>query len=540
MMATRTLDCVVVGPHERDFRQVAADAKRKERYSGAYNEIKTNSALLNGERLTYPELLSRAVHQATGRDPQLNVFRQANFAVCYLTSFLRRRGHAVEPLNFFTLEKDRLKELLADKPKTVAITTTFYVDAAPIAEVVSFVREHAPSTRILVGGPHMYNTSEDYDQETQGFIYEQIGADVYILDSQGEATLDRVVNAVKEGDELGRIPNLVYRSSSGFSRTPREIENNNLDAHLIDWSSFDPAFYTPTVYIRTARSCPFTCAFCNYPTMAGAHVIASEDLLIAEMRYLHERGVKNLVFVDDTFNVPLPRFKSLLRKMISSGFDFRWVSFFRCSNADDEAFELMKKSGCLGVFLGIESGDQQVLNWMNKSAKLDRYRYGLRKLNEHGIVTFAAFIVGYPGETEASARNTFEFIQETQPTFYTPQLYYHDLRSPIHKKAAEFQITNSGYSWTHRGMDWKTASTWVLRMIADIPTSVPMPLYSHSLWGIAYLVERGFSIETQQKFGQIAREMLAAGYSDPNADTSDSFRRLVSLVGKDGRNVGTL
>src|SRR5262245_35777866 len=103
-MKTRKLDCLVVGHHERDFRKVAAEAKRVEQFSGAYNEIKTNSVLLQGERLTYPELLRRAVREGTGHDPQLNIFRQPGFAVCYLTSFLRRQGHAVEMVNSFTLE----------------------------------------------------------------------------------------------------------------------------------------------------------------------------------------------------------------------------------------------------------------------------------------------------------------------------------------------------------------------------------------------------------------------------------------------------
>jgi radical SAM PhpK family P-methyltransferase len=530
MLSTRTLDCIVIGHHERDFRKVAADAKRMERFSGGYNEIKTNSVLLNGERLTYPELLNRAVRSVTGLDPQLNIFRQPGLAVCYLTSFLRRRGHAVEPVNFFTMDQPLLKSLLEERPKAVAITTTLYVDAAPIAEVVEFVREHSPTTRIIVGGPHIYNVSEDHDPETQEFIFKEMGADIYILDSQGEATLDRVLQALKLGGGFGFIPNLVYQGKSGFRRTGREPEDNHLDEHLVDWSTFDPKFYLPSVYMRTARSCPFSCAFCNYPTMAGKHVTASEDPLIGEMRYLHERGVRSILFVDDTFNVPLPRFKSLLKKMIEARFNFRWVSFFRCSNADEEAFELMKQSGCLGVFLGIESGDQRILDAMNKSAKLERYRYGIKRLNELGIVTFGAFIVGYPSETDESARNTLEFIQSTQPTFYTPQIYYHDLRSPIHKQAKEYGITSSGYSWTHKSMDWKAASSWVLRMIRETPDSTPIPLYSMSLWGILYLVERGFSVDVQRKFGNIAREMMIAGYPDQNPDQGDAFQRLTALV----------
>jgi radical SAM superfamily enzyme YgiQ (UPF0313 family) len=340
-----------------------------------------------------------------------------------------------------------------------------------------------------------------------------------------------VLRALKPGAGLVSTPNLVFRTRSGFQRTPREPENNDLDAHLIDWSGFDPKFYLPSVYLRTARSCPFSCSFCNYPTMAGQHVVASEDPLISEMRYLRERGVTSVLFVDDTFNVPLPRFKRLLRKMIEAKLNLRWVSFFRCSNADDETFDLMKESGCLGVFLGIESGDQRILNAMNKSAKLERYRYGIKRLNELGIVTFGAFIVGFPGETDESARHTLEFIQSTRPTFCTPQIYYHDLRSPIHKQAKEYGITSSGYSWTHDGMDWKAASSWVLRIIRDAPDSTPIPLYSMSLWGILYLVERGFSVDSQRKFGNIAREMMVNSYSDETANQSNAFQRLTALVG---------
>jgi p-methyltransferase len=168
---------------------------------------------------------------------------------------------------------------------------------------------------------------------------------------------------------------------------------------------------------------------------------------------------------------------------------------------------------------------------MNKSAKLERYRYGIKRLKELGIVTFGAFIVGFPGETDESARNTLEFIQSTRPTFFTPQIYYHDLRSPIHRQAAEFGITSSGYSWTHIGMDWKAASSWVMRMMREAPDSTPIPLYSMSLWGILYLVERGLSVDVVQKFGSIAREMMIASYTDENADQSDAFRRLVALVG---------
>jgi hypothetical protein len=122
-----------------------------------------------------------------------------------------------------------------------------------------------------------------------------------------------------------------------------------------------------------------------YPTMAGAYVNSSLEAVENELRVLHEKGVTNVVFIDDTFNYSIQMFKRLLRMMIANDFKFRWVSFLRCSNVDEEALDLMKESGCIGVLLGIESGDQRILQLMNKSAKVDRYHWGIAELNKRGI-----------------------------------------------------------------------------------------------------------------------------------------------------------
>ncbi len=84
------------------------------------------------------------------------------------------------------------------------------------------------------------------------------------------------------------------------------------------------------------------------------------------------------MFIDDTFNVPLPRFKDLGRLMIQEQYNFNWFSYFRCSNSDEEAFDLMAKSGCKGVFLGIESGSPSILKNMNKAATIERYAEGTK------------------------------------------------------------------------------------------------------------------------------------------------------------------
>jgi p-methyltransferase len=306
-------------------------------------------------------------------------------------------------------------------------------------------------------------------------------------------------------------------------------ENNELDESTIDWSLFDSHEIAPVSYLRTARSCPFACTFCNYPVMAGEHVISKIENVEKQLKYLSSIGTTDIVFIDDTLNVPLTRFKDMLRMVIKNGLKFRWISFFRCSNADEEAIDLMKESGCVAVLLGIESGDQKILKYMNKAATLERYRWGMENLHRRGIATFASLICGFPGETQESVINTLNFIEEMAPTFFNVQLYYHDLRSPIHKKADEFQIQGAGYSWRHRSMDWREAIQWVNYLYKNIRNSHYLPTHGFSLWGVPYLLSRGISFEQIKKFSHIIRPMLLSSLDDAPRDFSDVEAQLTEL-----------
>jgi p-methyltransferase len=396
----------------------------------------------------------------------------------------------VEIVNFFTYEKEQFKDILAQSPRAVAITTTYYVDPTPIIDIVQFVREHGnPETKIIVGGPHIFNNAFNNvlkeDAITQDYIFGRMGADIYITDSQGETTLD--------------------------------------------WNHFARDFVVPVNYMRTARSCPFSCAFCNFPTFAGDHKLASIDAIETELQLLKAMGVEYMIFVDDTFNVPLPRFKKLCRMMIKNKFDFKWVSFFRCSNADDETFALMAESGCIAVYLGVESGDQTILNNMNKFAQIDRYIYGINQLNTHGIVTHCALIVGFPGETRDTVMNTMAFMDKARPTCFNAHLYYHDPLPPIHKRSEEFGILGGDFSWRHNTMDWREASQWTEYMTAQIHNSILLPNYGFDIWAFPYLLSRGLSLQQILDFTRVAQEMLVQSFDDMPIDFSGQEERLITL-----------
>jgi radical SAM PhpK family P-methyltransferase len=532
---TPPIDCVIVGYNDVSFSAFAASQKKMSHHSGAYHEVITNSILLDRQRLTYMDLINRAIERSTGASPRLSTFASPSLGVCYLQSYLIKRGFRAEALNFFTQDQERFEQLLAERPRSVAITTTYYVDNAPILEIVAFVRRHAPEARIIVGGPHVFNLAADLEPDMLPLVFGVLGADIYVIDSQGEKTLSDVLACLgssRGAGALAGVPNLYYRDERGdFHHTGRQPENNEMDSNSVDWSLLDRGLISPLAYLRTARSCPFSCSFCNYPTLAGKHVVTGLEKLAAELDYLHGVGTHYLVFVDDTFNVPLPRFKKLLRLMIDRQWGFEWISFFRCSNADEEAFDLMARSGCIGVFLGIESGDQTILQYMDKHATVERYKWGVAQLRARGIVTFASIICGFPGETRETAAHSREFIEEAQPTFFNVQLYYHDPRSPIASRAEEFAIKGGGYSWQHRGMDWRLGAELAKSAFRDVRGSVPLSLYNFSIWSLPYLLSKGATMPELIEFGKITREMLVAGFDDAPKDLSRAEQRLIELFG---------
>lgn len=529
------INCIIVGYNDVDFGDYAFLQEQFAKHGGSYHEVKTNSVLVNGNRETYMDLLNRVLAKKTRNPWSLNGFKMPNLGVAYLASFLKKRGFSVELINFFNSGKLELKERLEEGVDSVAITTTYYVDDEPIKQIVKFVRAIDPGVKIIVGGPRIFSICNSMPEHMQDLTFRGIGADVYINSSEGEQTLAQVIAGVRDGstNNLNEVPNLIYTDDGvHFRRTPKVIEKNDLDSNAVQWNLFDRDFYTPVTYMRTARSCPFACEFCNYPAYAGPHTLASIEVIEQEMWNLQAAGLKYLIFIDDTFNVPLPRFKKLLQMMIRNKFEFQWISFFRCSNADDEAFDLMAESGCLGVYLGIESGDENVLKGMRKFADVKRYRESIGKLKQRNILTLASLIVGFPGETESSVQNTIDFLNQTQTTFYNVQLYFHDVLAPIEQRREQYGISGSAYSWSHNTMDWKQAIELKEHMLKSIKGPILMPLYGFSIWTIPYLLQHGFSVSQVLEFSQFANGLLfdeLGGATEQISDRIDSFTHAMQI-----------
>jgi len=517
-MNSRGLDCIVIGYNEVPFARYERLLHQYGEDSEAYRDLKLSFVELGERKLLYADLMNYATDLARGGDgaSPAGVFRSGdipNLAAAYLTNFLNRRGLRTRYVNLFQDEKDRLAAMLADDPLCVAITTTFYVLNLPVLEMVEFIRAHNPGVKIVVGGPLVANHVRNYHGEELEAALRDLGADVYVVESQGELTLARIVACLRDGGDLSRIPNLFYADGGRFRATGEESEANSLDEEFVDWRQLaGDGRLGPTLQTRTARSCAFKCAFCNYPTRAGALTLASLETLAREFASMRELDqVRNVVFIDDTFNVPLPRFKDICRLMIREGYGFNWFSYFRCSNSDQEAIDLMAESGCKGVFLGIESGAAQILKNMNKAAQEQQYRRGIAMLKKAGILSFGSFITGFPGETEETVQETMGFIRETGVDYYRSQLWYCEAGTPIVLQRDKYGIAGDGFVWSHASMESLEAMDAIERMFLAIEGSVWLPQWSFDFWIIPYLIGKGVNLDDFRDFMRLAQKLMALG-----------------------------
>jgi radical SAM superfamily enzyme YgiQ (UPF0313 family) len=250
---------------------------------------------------------------------------------------------------------------------------------------------------------------------------------------------------------------------------------------------------------------------------------------------MQRSGARNVVFIDDTFNVPLKRFKEICQLMIKKDYQFNWFSYFRCSNSDDEAIELMARAGCKGVFLGIESGSPTMLKHMHKAAAADQYRHGIRMLREHGVLTFGSFITGFPGETAETVQETLDFIKETRLDYYRSMLWYCEPGTPIYDQREEYRIHGDGFRWEHATMESLEAMDHIDRLFLAPKESTWLPQWSFDFWFIPYILGKGITLPQFRSFMQHANQLLALeiAYLPPQQRAlkqQEYLRQMISMV----------
>ena len=506
------LDCLIVGHAEEDAAVVERRLARMGRGSCAHRTLLLECVRDRGREKTLGDILGN-INRC---DPSLvgptGFFEMFSATIGYLGTYLHRRGYSFDYVLSFRDEQARLVELLQRHPKAVAVTTTYYVSSEVLAEVIAFIRDHAPATTVIVGGPFVANQTRSLDANSLEYLLQQIGADIYVNSSQGEATLVQILSALHNGAPWDAVENIYYFQSGELRASAPKVEDNDLTQNWTDWRLFSDRIGR-FVHLRSAISCPFACAFCSFPELAGDHRVTSLQALESELDALDEAtGLRGIQFVDDTFNVPKGRYLNILDLLIKRKRRLHWFANYRCQYADEQSVALMWKAGCRVVFLGLESGSDMILNEMNKRTTSGKYRRGIEMLRRQGIITFGSFIIGYPGETTETVEETANFIRSSGLDFFRINLWYCDRTTPVWARRHEYGLGGDGFAWKHRSMSAQQACAHLERLFLDINSPVWLPLRGFDIGGAWQLLEGGIDrdriVDIVNVFNQAVRARL--------------------------------
>ncbi|MBN1898554.1 MAG: radical SAM protein, partial [Spirochaetes bacterium] len=173
----------------------------------------------------------------------------------------------------------------------------------------------------------------------------------------------------------------------------------------------------PFATVITSRGCPFHCTFCAYARM-GCRFRKPESV-IKELKILKKiHHIKSVLFFDDLVGLKKGYFERICELLIQERLDLKWVACTRANLLNERMVDLMKQAGCVEVPIGIESGSVSVLEKTKKGVTLDDIRKAAILLKTHGILFYGLVIIGLPGETRKTVKETIQFIKEIDP-FYT-------------------------------------------------------------------------------------------------------------------------
>src|ERR1700723_3558420 len=276
--------------------------------------------------------------------------------------------------------------------------------------LVKKIRETNPQIKIAFVGPHV------------SVLPERSLKDCPDIDFVVRKEFDYAVCEFANGKPLDEILGISFLKHGSVVHTPDRPEVQDLDSlpHVteiyrrdLDVTKYNvPFLLYPYVSLYTTRGCPAQCTFCLWPQTLSGHPWRkrSTDDVAREMAKAKDfwPDVREFFFDDDTFNIQKPRTIELCAKL--KPLKLTWSCTSRVTT-DYETLKAMKEAGCRLLIVGYESGDEQILRNIKKGATIDMAKRFTDNCHKLGLVVHGDFIVGLPGETRDTLRNTIDFAK---------------------------------------------------------------------------------------------------------------------------------
>ena len=344
----------------------------------------------------------------------------------YLSSHLKKSGHKVKIL-------DGLREEIIYDPKEwdivgVSAMSTYFPEACHEVD-----RAKSFGLKTIIGGPHVICDPERSLEDSKA-DYAAIG--------EGERTLGQLAS----GLEPSQVEGLVYWENGKPKRSNPNIQNLITEKKMYttkigdqsrnfqididdfgepDWDSIDPRTYPkvvphgmiykslPLAPIITTRGCPYSCIYCSAPITAGKRMRYRDPVKVVDgiEKLIKDYGVKEVQIEDDNFTLKRAHTVAICEEIIKRKIKINWglPNGVRIDKLDPDLLRLMKKAGCYQMSLGIESGNQRILDMIKKRLDKNMVKGVVKEIKKAGIQTVGFFMIGFPTETEKEIKETINF-----------------------------------------------------------------------------------------------------------------------------------
>lgn len=330
--------------------------------------------------------------------------------VSYVAAAFESAGADVKVMDYIVsrYRPEKLKtELDTFKPDAVG-TTSVTMNFPMAVEIIRDVKEINPSIVTMMGGPHV-----TFDAENTLKKHPEI--DLLVL-GEGERTILELTPFIKDRTSWPEIRGVAYVDDERVVITEPRSFNQDIDSlpfpsrHLLPISRYLALGFP--VSIITSRGCPNQCIFCQGRRMVGSKVRYRDPMkVVDEIEEIISYGFTRINVADDLFVSKKERAQAICKEILRRKLNFTWSAFARVNTVDLDTLHLMREAGCDTVSFGIESGNPEMLKRIRKGITIKQARKAVNLCKEVGIMPHASFMVGLPGETHTTLRETEEFAQ---------------------------------------------------------------------------------------------------------------------------------
>jgi len=337
--------------------------------------------------------------------------------VMALAAFLRDRNGCEVGLSDMQLHGRSLDPVLSAvrtfRPDLIGISG-MTIDAGATAALSRECKRELPAVPVVVGGAQATHSPEA--------VLENPSVDL-VIRGEGEIGLAALVGALQEGRPWEAVPNLSWREDGTVRHNPQAPYIEDLDslpsaAHdLIDLEAYfrlpHPCFIFAReryAVVMTSRGCPFGCSYCHI-VHGRTYRYRSAENFVQEMRQLvEEYGVGEFAILDDLFNLIPGRVERIAEGILESGLDVKLniPTGLRGELMTEEGMRLLKKAGMYRCLFAVDSVAPRIRKMTGRTSDVQKTLHMIELAHELDILVHGTFMIGFPTETEAEARQTIE------------------------------------------------------------------------------------------------------------------------------------